>query len=63
MNKEKNRFDFTVVSNSDLSMGYSGGCSGGKSSCCTRVCTRFAKPATVQQWGNFLNINAGVLQY
>lgn len=62
-NKEESRFAFTVVSNSELSFGYSGGCSGGRSACCTRVCTRYAQPATVQQWGNFLAINAGVLQY
>lgn len=56
-------FSFEVLSDNDYSMAYSAGCSGGRSDCCTRVCTRYAKPANVEQWGRFLEVNAGVIQY
>jgi hypothetical protein len=56
-------FTFTVLSDSELSCDYTAGCSGERSDCCTRVCTRYAQPADVKQWGNFLEINAGVMQY
>ena len=29
----------------------------------TRVCTRNNEPANVEQWGAFLELNAGVVQY
>ena len=34
-----------------------------RSECCTRVCTRYAQPANENQWGRFLKVNAGVVQY
>jgi hypothetical protein len=62
-NEEKLDFKFQVISDKELSCAYSAGCSGGRSECCTRVCTRLAQPANVEQWGRFLAINAGVIQY
>lgn len=60
---ETSRFSFTVLSDSELDCGYSNGCSGSRSDCCTRVCTKIAQTANAEQWGNFLEINAGVMQY
>ncbi|MEC4114949.1 hypothetical protein VSO92_12635 [Myroides pelagicus] len=60
----KKKFSFKVISDSEnLESTYSAGCSGSRSDCCTRVCTRQAQPANVEQWGQFLAINAGVVQY
>lgn len=56
-------FSFEVIADGTTEMGYTAGCSAGRSDCCTRVCTRYAKPASVEQWGEFLEVNAGVLQY
>lgn len=33
------------------------------SECCTRVCTRTKAVANEEQWGRFLKVNAGVVQY
>jgi len=57
------KFTFEILSDNELSCAYTGGCSGGRSDCCTRVCTRYAQPANVEQWGRFLEVNAGVVQY
>ena len=56
-------FKFEVINDSFTNSRYTGGCSGGRSDCCTRVCTRFAQVANAEQWGNFLEVNAGVIQY
>lgn len=50
------------------SASYSDGCSGGRSDCCTRVCTRNGivnanQDSSLQSWEDYLEINAGVLQY
>ncbi len=66
MEKKDNslKFTFEILSDNELSCGgYTAGCSGSRSDCCTRVCTRYAQPANVEQWGRFLDINAGVVQY
>ncbi len=45
---------------------YSDGCSGSRSDCCTRVCTRIDIKSTedsLQAWDEYLEVNAGVLQY
>jgi len=34
-----------------------------RSECCTRVCTRTRCTANEKQWNNFLEVNAGVVQY
>lgn len=58
---------FEVVSDSKTEVNYSDGCSNtGRSDCCTRVCTRDIKSqsaASLKAWDNYLQINAGVLQY
>lgn len=63
MEEKKLNFKFMVLSDNSITDGYSAGCSGSRSDCCTRVCTHYAKPATAEQWGNFLEVNAGVIQY
>lgn len=45
---------------------YTDGCSGGKSDCCTRTCTRrdgTSDDGTLEDWDKYLEVNAGVLQY
>lgn len=43
---------------------YSDGCSGSRSDCCTRVCTRINdESSTLEAWDLYLDINTGVLQY
>ena len=34
---------FEVISNTNATANYTGGCSGERSDCCTRVCTRAGK--------------------
>ncbi|GAA6530432.1 hypothetical protein LPYR103PRE_24050 [Segatella asaccharophila] len=63
VNKKNVNFKFAVINDSFVNNDYTAGCSGGKSDCCTRVCTRYAQPANTQQWGKFLEVNAGVVQY
>ena len=40
-------------------------CSGSRSDCCTRVCTRKCDDftSTEEEWGKFLEIEGGVIQY
>ena len=50
------------------SAGYSEGCSGGRSDCCTRVCTRneYAladEDSSVEAWEKYFEVEAGVVQY
>ncbi|WET48157.1 hypothetical protein PYS58_16460 [Chryseobacterium indologenes] len=62
--KRAKSFKFEVISDNQLTVAaYTQTCSGKVSDCCTRVCTRQAQPANVEQWGKFLAINAGVIQY
>lgn len=42
---------------------YTKECSGSRSDCCTRVCTRNNMQATEAEWGKFLEVNAGIIQY
>ena len=58
---------FEVVSKVNAAS-YSNGCSGSRSDCCTRTCTRQPNENTnqdssMQAWDDYLEINAGVLQY
>ncbi|WP_041719078.1 hypothetical protein [Alkaliphilus oremlandii] len=59
----KDDFLFEEIKDSEMFAEYSEGCSGSRSDCCTRVCTRDCKMATEEEWGKFLKINAGVIQY
>lgn len=56
---------FEVVNQQSVTMAqYTGGCSGGVSDCCTRVCTRVGNEASsTDAWDMYLEVNAGVLQY
>lgn len=56
-------FSFKVINASEKVGEYSSGCSGSRSDCCTRVCTRYGAPANPDEWNKFLELNAGVVQY
>ena len=59
---------FEEVNGDVTEMGYSGGCtSGGSSGCCTAICSGGCKSkieqASQAAWDQYLDVNAGVLQY
>lgn len=57
---------FEVVEMNDNNAQYSDGCSGNRSDCCTRVCTRVnvsSNDDSLEAWDKYLEVNAGVLQY
>ncbi|WGV60436.1 hypothetical protein QIH01_04710 [Brevibacillus brevis] len=56
-------FVFEEVDETVMLAAYTRECSGGRSDCCTRVCTRNHEVATEAEWGKFLEVNAGVVQY
>lgn len=62
---KKKSFKFKVLTKEDLveKNNYSATCSGSRSDCCTRVCTKKGIVATADQWGKYLEVNAGVIQY
>lgn len=51
------------ISEEQLFADYTADCSGSRSDCCTRVCTRNGYAATEEEWGKFLEIEGGVIQY
>lgn len=62
----KKEFDFEIITeNDEKSWGYSAECSGSRSDCCTRVCTRDGVDSRSlnQEWERYLEVNAGVVQY
>ena len=58
---------FEEVTENELFADYTADCSGGRSDCCTRVCTRQCndafEPAPEEEWGKFLDVEGGVIQY
>lgn len=56
---------FEIVNQPGTTMAqYSDGCSGSRSDCCTRVCTRINNEASsTEAWELYLEVNTGVLQY
>ena len=58
---------FEEVTENELFADYTRDCSGGRSDCCTRVCTRQCvdnnRLATEEEWGKFLEVEGGVIQY
>ncbi len=54
---------FEEVSENELFADYTADCSGDRSDCCTRVCTRNDYVATEEAWGKFLDVEGGVIQY
>jgi len=62
-------FEFKEIeeNNVDIVGRYSEGCSGSRSDCCTRVCTRndntSDNESSLETWDKYLEVEAGVLQY
>ena len=58
---------FEEVTENELFADYTRDCSGSRSDCCTRVCTRQCnedyQPAPEEEWGKFLAVEGGVIQY
>lgn len=54
---------FEEVAEEKFFADYTRGCSGGRSDCCTRVCTRDNYVASEEEWGKFLAVEGGVIQY
>lgn len=54
---------FEEVSENELFADDTADCSGNRSDCCTRVCTRDDYVATEEAWGKFLDVEGGVIQY
>ncbi|MBQ8706566.1 MAG: hypothetical protein IJ523_00575 [Succinivibrionaceae bacterium] len=54
---------FEEIKESKTGTYYSEGCSGNRSDCCTRVCTRVGNENSEEDWGKFLEIEGGVVQY
>ena len=58
-----NKLEFEEVEEKELFADYTADCSWARSDCCTRVCTRDRYVATEEEWGKFLNVEGGVIQY
>ena len=54
---------FEEINESELFADCTADCSGSRSDCCTRVCTRNQAVASEEDWGKFLEIESGVIQY
>ena len=54
---------FEEIDEKEFFADYTADCSGGRSDCCTRVCTRDRYVSTEEEWGKFLNVEGGVIQY
>lgn len=64
MSEKKNEILFEEISEEEMFSDYTGGCSGDVSDCCTRVCTRDDNSVSNEaEWGKFLEIQGGVIQY
>lgn len=57
-------FIFEQVNDKQVRAEYTADCSNaGRSCCCTRSCTQNGIIEDEAQWGAFLEINAGIIQY
>ena len=63
MAKDLEKIQFEEIDEKDFLADYTAGCSGGRSDCCTRTCTNKDIVATEKEWGQFLNVEGGVIQY
>ncbi len=56
---------FEEIDDKEVFNDYTADCSGSRSDCCTRVCTRDCNEnvANEEEWGKFLEIEGGVIQY
>lgn len=59
------KFGFVEIDETDFSShNYSRECSGNRSDCCTRVCSKDENfVGTVNDWENFLEVEGGQVQY
>ncbi len=63
---EKLDLTFKIINKTSTEAQYTGGCSGGRSDCCTRTCTRInddGQNSALDAWEKYLEVNEGVLQY
>lgn len=65
---EKVILNFTEIDpKTDISAKYTDGCSGDRSDCCTRVCTRNdyndLQMNKLEAWEKFFEVEAGIIQY
>lgn len=59
-----NKIVFEEVNEQEAFAEYTGGCSGKRSDCCTRVCKRDNSiEDSEEKWGQFLSVEGGVIQY
>lgn len=62
-------FDFKEIEEKNLEVAgkYTETCSGSRSDCCTRTCTKCPnssnEESSLQVWDRYLEVEAGVLQY
>ena len=57
------KIEFEEITEEQLFLEYTAECSGDRSDFCTRVCTRDNIVATAEDWGKFLEVESGVIQY
>ena len=66
---EKEQLLFEEITENEFFADYTADCSGNRSECCTRVCTRQCngnnaqRMATEEEWGRFLEVEGGIIQY
>ena len=58
-----NKLEFEEIDEKQFFAGYTADCSGDRSDCCTRVCTRDDYVASEEEWGKFLDVEGGIIQY
>lgn len=61
--KDERELLFEEITEAEMFADYTAGCSGSQSACCTRTCTRIDDVASEEEWGKFLEIEGGVIQY
>lgn len=65
--KNMKEIQFEEISENEMFADYTADCSGSRSDCCTRVCTRDCHHgnyvASEEEWGKFLEVKGGVIQY
>ena len=56
-------FSFELINETQTTNAFTAECSGSRSDCCTRVCTRDDYQMSEAEWGQFLKVDSGVIQY
>lgn len=57
------QIQFEEINEEEMFADYTQTCSGDRSECCTRVCTRDNYVASEEEWGKFLEVEGGIIQY